>query len=194
MIKDAQTDHEIHELIKRRWSPRSFAERKVEREKMMSLFEAARWASSAHNEQPWRFVFAPKDNAERYEKFLGCVNENNRIWISTAPLLIMAVIRNEMVRDNLPNRHAMHDLGLATGGIMVEATALDLYVHVIGGFDSEQARAVAQIPAAYTPVTMMAVGYLGKPEALPEKFKALETSPRTRKKVEEFAFEGLFKA
>ena len=194
MIKTAQVEHEVHEFIKNRWSPRSFDDKRIEKEKILSLFESARWASSAHNEQPWRFVYAAKDNRANYNKLLECVNENNRVWIATAPLLMLAVVRNDMVRDNKPNRHAMYDLGLATGNIMVEATSLGLYVHVVGGFDGEKARTLFNISSAYSPVTMIAVGYLGKPDALPEKYKALETSPRTRKKIEEFAFEGIFKA
>ena len=194
MIKVAQVEHEVHEFIKNRWSPRSFDDKRIEKETILSLFEAARWAASAYNEQPWRFVYATKDNRENYNKLLECVNENNRVWIATAPLLILTVIKNDMVRDNKPNRCAMHDLGLATGNIMAEAMSLDLYVHVISGFDSEKACTLFNISSAYSPVTMITVGYLGKPDALPEKFKAPETSPRTRKKIEEFAFEGIFKA
>lgn len=193
MIKTAQVDHEVHDFIKNRWSPRFFDDKRVEKEKILSLFESARWASSARNQQPWMFVYAAKDNRESYHKLLECANENNRTWMLTAPLLVLAVIKND-TQDNKPNRHAMYDLGLATGNIMFQATSLGLYVHVIGGFDSEKARTNFNISSAYSPVMMIAVGYLGKPDVLPEKFRVQETSPRTRKKIEEFAFEGIFKA
>ena len=193
MIKIAQVDHQVHELIKNRWSPRSFDERGIEKEKILSLFESARWASSAYNEQPWRFVYATKDNRESYDKLLECANENNRAWISSAPLLMLAVMKNDMVRDNKPNRYAMYDLGLATGNIMAEATSLGLYVHVISGFDGEKARTLFNISPAYSPVTIIAAGCLGSPDALPEKSRTLETSARARKKIEEFAFEGSFR-
>ncbi len=178
-------DHPVHELIRKRWSPRTFAARPVEDDKIMSLFEAARWAASGGNEQPWRFIYATQEQAERYGKLFECLSESNRVWARTAPMLILTLVKMYNSRNGLPNRHAWHDLGLATGNLTIQAAALDLYVHPMGGFSAEKARQLFELPSDVEPVTMIAVGYLGDPEQLPENLRARELAERQRKTLDE---------
>jgi nitroreductase len=185
-------DHDIHELILKRWSPRAFAPRPVEEEKLMSLFEAMRWAASSMNEQPWRIIYAVKEDAERYATMLDCLVEGNRIWANTAPVLVLTMVKTHFARNGQPNRWAFHDLGLAIGNLSIQAAALDIYVHNMGGFAAEKARVAFRIPDDLEPVTMIAIGYLGDTEILPESLKARELLARERKPLEELIIGGLF--
>ncbi len=181
---------EIQELLRRRWSPRAFAQRPVEGEKLSSLLEAARWAPSCFNEQPWAFVVTTRQQPGEFERLLGCLVEANRVWAAAAPVLMLSVAKLNFHRDGKPNRHAFHDVGLAAENLVIQGLALDLYVHQMAGFDVEKARVELAIPPAWEPVAAIAVGYLGDPATLPEKLAQRETAPRTRKRPEEFVFDG----
>jgi nitroreductase len=187
--KLAETNYLVHELIRRRWSPRAFVDRLVEPEKLLSLLEAARWAPSSYNYQPWSFIIATKDNPEEYNRLLGTLVEFNQGWAKAAPVLLIAVarLRNE---DGKENRHAFHDVGLALENLVLQATDLGLAVHQIGGFDVEKARAVYQIPEGYEPATAVTIGYAGDPQSLPDGLKERELAPRSRKPLTEFVFTG----
>jgi nitroreductase len=187
----ANTKYPIHELLKKRWSPRAFSERMVEPEKLYSLFEAARWAPSSFNEQPWNFIVATKENKADYDRLLSVALERNRQWAHTAPVLLLTVARLA-THGGKPNRLALHDIGLAAENLVLQATALDLFAHQMAGFNAERARDEFAIPSGYEPVTMIAVGYLGDPESLPEQFREEEQGPRSRKPLEEFVFSGLW--
>lgn len=188
--KMVRTDHEVIELISRRWSPRAFAPHAVEEKKLSSMLEAARWAPSAGNEQPWRFIVARKQNPEGYAKLLACLKEKNQTWASSAPVLVMTLAKRHF-RDD-PDRHNpswQHDVGLATAHLMLQATALDLYVHPMAGFYPEVARAAYHLPNAFEPLTVLAVGYLGDPADLPEDLQARERASRRRNPLQKFVFE-----
>ncbi len=188
MEKPAETRYPIHDLLRRRWSPRAYEDRPVETEKLLSLFEAARWAPSSDNEQPWRFLLATRDQPSDYERLFDCLSEGNRKWVFRAPVLMLSVAGLNFEDDGKPNRHAFHDTGLAAENLVLQATALGLMAHQMAGFDLEKARAVCEIPAGFEPVAMIAVGYPGDPSVLPGYLRERELRPRERKPVAEFVF------
>jgi len=190
MSKTAATGHPIHELLARRWSPRAFADRDVSRADLSSLLEAARWAPSSFNEQPWRFVLAARADAERHASFASCLTPRNQTWAARAPLLAFSCARETFARHGQPNRHAWHDVGLATAQLILQATHLGLSVHLMAGFDPARAREVLEVPEGWSPVAGIALGYAGDPAGLPEDLQAAERSPRSRLALEELAFEG----
>jgi len=188
VIKIAHTDYPIHELLQKRWSPRAFAARPVELEKLRSVLEAARWSASGGNLQPWAFIIATQhDQQDVFARLVGCLNEGNVPWAAQAPVLGISVAK--LLRDpGKPNRHAFHDVGLATQNMMVQATALGLFMHMMGGFSVDKARAEFAIPEGYEAVTMFTIGYLGDPDSLPEKNRTSELAPRVRRPLAEFVF------
>jgi len=188
MEKPATTDVPIHELLARRWSPRAYAERPIEPDKLKSLFEAARWAPSSSNEQPWRFLMATKQEPEDYERLLGCLLEGNRKWAFRAPVLILSVAAMQFEDDGKPNRHAFHDVGLAAENLVLQAAASGLIAHQMAGFDVEKARTLCEIPPGFEPVTMIAIGHPGDRSLLPDYLEKREHNPRERKPVREFLF------
>ncbi len=188
--KKAITEFPIEEWLARRWSPRAFSERPVEPERLLSLLEAARWAPSCFNEQPWSFLVATKENAPEYERLLGCLVEANRRWAASAPVLMLSITRLHFARNNKPNRYAFHDVGLAVGTLLVQASAMGLYVHQMAGFDRERAQEVFEIPETHEPVAAMALGYLGEPAELPEDLHRREVAPRERKALSAFVYGG----
>jgi nitroreductase len=188
--KPADTRVPIHELLRRRWSPRAFTDRPVEPEKLQSLLEAARWAPSSYNEQPWRFLVCSRDNAADHERFVSCLAEGNVPWARLAPLLILSVAKTQFTHNGRANRHALHDVGLAAENLVIQATALGLAVHQMAGYDAAKARAVFGIPDDYEPVAAIAVGYQGEAERLPPALRDRESAPRSRKPLEEIAFGG----
>jgi len=190
MHKPAVTDAPVHELIQNRWSPRAFSEQPVEPEILRSLFEAARWAPSSNNEQPWAYLVATKDDAENFAKMLGVLVEFNANWAKDAPVLALSVAHLKTNRDGKPNRVAVHDVGSATAQLTFEANTRGLLVHQMAGFDAEKARQTFAIPPDWEPVAAMAIGYPGNPESLPDKLRERELAPRTRKPVSEFVMTG----
>jgi nitroreductase len=190
MEKPADAQHPIHDLFKRRWSPRAFSDRPVEAEKLRILFEAARWAPSSNNEQPWRFIVANKDNETEWSRLLACLVEGNRKWAYRAPVLILSVASLNSQDDSTPNRHAFHDTGMAVENLVLQATALGFAVHQMAGFDVEKARADLKIPSGYEPVAMIAVGYPGDLASLPDRLRERELQPRSRRPISEWTFSG----
>lgn len=188
--KPATPQFPIHDLLARRWSPRSFDERPVEDSLVQSLLEAARWAPSSNNEQPWRFIVATKNHHADWTRLFDCLAEGNRRWAILAPVLILSIARMQFEEDETPNRHAFHDTGLATENLVLQATAHGLVAHQMAGFDIEKARVDLGIPAGYEPVAMIAVGYPGDPVALPERLRERELRPRDRRPMTEWAFSG----
>src|SRR5215471_4089772 len=189
MEKPAPNDYPIEETIRRRWSPRAFSDRPVEPDKLASLFEAARWAPSSFNEQPWSFIFATKDKPE-YAMVLSSLVESNQQWAHLAPVLMVSVARLNFEKNGKPNRHALHDVGLAMGTMLVQATALGLFVHQLAGFSVDKVREAFAVPEGFEPVAAVAIGYAADPEVLPEAFREKEIGPRQRKPISEFVFEG----
>ena len=190
MEKPAETQAPIHELIRRRWSPRAFSDRPVEPDKLVSLFEAARWAASSSNEQPWAFVVATTADSTNYENMLSVLVDFNRGWANKAPVLILTLAHIQFEKDARPNRHAFYDLGQAAENLSLQATALGMATHPMAGFNVEAARERFAIPQGWEPVSVIALGYPGDPGALAEKLRQRELAQRQRKPVESFVFSG----
>jgi nitroreductase len=190
MEKAAETTYPIEDLLKRRWSPRAFADRPVEPEKLLSLWEAARWAASTANQQPWYFIAASKENAAEHARLLSCLRENNQQWASRAPVLMVSVAKLTFDANGQPNRHAFHDVGLAVANLITQATALGLYVHQMAGFYPDRVRELYGVPDGFEPVAGIVLGYLGDPTTLPEDLHQRELAPRVRKPIETFVFQG----
>jgi nitroreductase len=188
MEKPAPVDHSIEEILKRRWSPRAFSNRIVEREQLQSLFEAARWAASSFNEQPWSFIVATKEKPEEYTALLNCLLEKNQQWAHLAPVLMVSVAKLNFDKNGKPNRHAFHDVGMAVSNLIVQATTFGLYVHQMAGFSVERVRETYSVPDGFEPVAAIAVGYPDDLSVLPEPFREQEIGPRRRKPIDSFVF------
>ena len=186
--KPADTHHPIHELLSERWSPRAFGDKSVDSGTLHSLFEAARWAASGGNQQPWNFLFATKENPEDHARFVSLLWERNAIWAQNAPVLVLVVAK--LYDFPGKERNSYYDVGMATANLLTQAVAHGLVTHPMGGFDTEKARTELNIPSGYEPLTMIALGYPGVPDQLPEPLKERELAPRTRKPLDEFVFEG----
>ncbi len=189
MEKPANPDHPIHEILRRRWSPRAFSGRRMTPETLQSLFEAARWAPSSANEQPWSFLVATKDDPEEYDRLLGCLVEGNQVWAKHAPALLVSVA-SKFDRDRNPNPHAWYDVGQAVADLSVQATVLGLFVHQMAGILPDKIRELYRIPDTHEPVTAIALGYPGTPDQLPDKLRQRESAPRIRKPIGSFVFSG----
>jgi nitroreductase len=190
MQKPAPSDFPVHELIRERWSPRAFADKPVTKEVLRSIFEAARWAPSSSNEQPWAYLVAVKDDHDGFAKMLSVLVEFNAAWAKSAPVLAIAVAHLVFAKNNAPNRNAQYDTGAASALLSVEATAHGLAVHQMAGFDPEKARQVFGIPAGREAMAALAIGYPGDPNSLPQPLKDRELSPRTRKPIAQFVMAG----
>ncbi len=188
--KSADAQYPIHDLLRSRWSPLAFSERAVEPEKLCSVLEAARWAASSFNEQPWSFIVATKNNQVEFERLLSCLAEGNQEWARNAPVLMLSVAKLNFERNGVENRHAFHDVGTAVANAAIQATALGLFIHQMAGFDVPKAKEVYGIPNGYDLVEAIALGYLGNPETLSERLLQREQAPRTRKSLEQFVFSG----
>jgi nitroreductase len=186
MHKPATTDYPVHELIQNRWSPRAFSDKPVPPEILRSLFEAARWAPSSSNEQPWAFIVGTKDDPETHDKILSTLVEFNQGWAKHAPVLAIAVSQMEFARNKTPNRNAFYDTGSAVAHLTAEATSRGLFVHQMAGFDPRKAIEVFHIPKGWEPIAVFAIGYPGDPSALPDKLRERELAPRSRKPISEF--------
>lgn len=190
MNKPAPVEYPVHELIQNRWSPRAFNDKLVPAEVLRSLFEAARWAPSSYNEQPWVFIVSTKDDPDNFEKALGSLVEFNANWAKKAPVLVIAVAELAFAKNNAPNRNAQYDVGAASLQLSLEATARGLVVHQMAGFDPETAKEAFNIPQGWEPIAAMAIGYPGDVSSLPEPYQAREKAPRTRKSIREFVMSG----
>jgi nitroreductase len=190
--EDAQRNCEsaIHPLIAGRRSALAFASTSVEPETLARLMEAARWAPSCMNEQPWSFVVATKDSKSDFDRLLGCLVEFNVQWAQQAPVLLLSVAKLTFSSTGGTNRHAFHDVGQAIANLTFQANVLGLVVHQMAGFDVEKARREFSIPQDYEPVAAAAIGYPGNSTELPEKLQKRVTSPRKRKPLTNFVFEG----
>ncbi|OUJ74880.1 nitroreductase family protein [Hymenobacter crusticola] len=188
---ETSTSYPVHELIRQRWSPRAFSAQPVAPEALEQVLEAASWAFSAMNEQPWRYIYAHKADTEAFERLVSCLLPANQAWAKHAPVLMLSLVKTHY--DNgQPNRTAMHDVGAANANLFLEATALGLHGHVLGGFDIARTREVFNLPEGLEPVAFIALGYVGTPDQLDEPFRTRETAQRKRKALAEFAFRNQF--
>ena len=158
----------LNNAIKNRWSPRSFSDKPVTDEMIDLLFEAARWAPSARNEQPWLYFYAKKDS-EGFLQLLNLLTGNNPDWAKNAQVLMISVVKKNYDYKGRPNKNALHDLGAANVSMAIQAAEMGLQIHQMGGFDVEKASDFLQLNTAnYLPVTAIAVGWPGDPENLPD--------------------------
>jgi len=190
--KKAVTAVPIHELLAERWSPRAYAaDKPVSRAQLAALLEAGRWSPSCNGDEPWRYLVWDKSrDAEGWQKAFDCLSENNRKWVKNVPLLMLSCAGSIFGHNGKPNRWTQHDTGMASLSIALQAVAMGLIAHQMGGFDAEKARATFAIPAEFTPMSMIAVGYQAGPDVLDEETKAKEMKPRTRKPLGQCFFEG----
>jgi nitroreductase len=193
VIKHANAQYPIQPFVARRWSPYAFANRDVSDADLRSLFEAARWAASSFNEQPWSYIVATRAQAAEFERLLSCLVDANQSWAKAAPVLALGVATLHFKRNGKPNRVAIHDLGLATGNLVAEATARGLWVHQMGGIRPDRARELYGIPAGSEAVTGIAIGYAGDPASSSEEIRARDVAPRERKLQREFVFGSAWK-
>jgi nitroreductase len=190
MHKRAPTDFPVHDLIAERWSPRAFSDKPVASDVLQSLFEAARWAPSSNNEQPWAYIVAAKDDPENFAKLVSVLVPFNATWAQHAPVLALAVAKLSFEKNGTPNRNAQYDVGAASAWLTAEATARGLFVHQMAGYEHDKAREVFGIPAGWEPFAAMAIGYPGDPESLPQPLRDREVAPRTRKPISAFVMSG----
>ena len=190
MEKPTVTEISLIESISRRWSPRAFATTPVSQDRLRQLLEAARWAPSCYNAQPWTFIVGTQDNPETFRKLSKCLVPVNQTWAAKAPVLMLALAELNFAHNGKPNRHAAHDVGLALGNLLNQATILGLQAHLMAGFSGNTARELFAVPDTHDPVTMLALGYPGDPESLPDTLREKELAPRTRKSLDEIAFGG----
>ena len=185
--KIANTDFPIHDLIARRWSARAFSTKKVEKLKLLSILEAARWAPSSRNEQPWRYIIFTDDNLEKLDKARSVLLEINN-YAKRAPILICAITKKTYSDNGIYNRLHFHDLGAANENMFLESFNQGLIMHEMGGFNRDKAREVFNIPADYEVGIMIAIGYQDSHEILPERYREKANFPRERKLLSEIAF------
>lgn len=188
--KTADTQYPVEDLLRERWSPLAFSEQPVETEKLRTVLEAAGWAASSYNEQPWSYIIATKDNPAEFQRLLGCLAEGNQEWAKNAPVLMLSVTKLYFERNGVENRHAFHDVGAASATLAIQAMALGLFIHQMAGFDVAKAKEVYGIPKGYEAVAAIALGYLGDPQNLSQRLQQREFALRTRKPLETFVFSG----
>ena len=187
VAKNAETDHPVSELIAKRWSARAFSTRPVEKSKLLSILEAARWAPSSRNEQPWRYIVFTYDNPEMLKKAQSVLKEIND-YAKRAPILICAITKKTYSENGSLNRLHFHDLGAANENMFLEAFDQGLIMHEMGGFDVEKAREIFDVPEDYEVGIMIAIGYQDTYHVLPDRLREKAFAPRLRKPLSEIAF------
>jgi len=188
VIKHAKTEHPVQDFIAHRWSPYGFADRDVPEADLRCLFEAARWAPSSFNEQPWSFIVATRAQPSAFAGVLSCLVESNQVWAKFAPVLALGVAALKFKRNAKLNRVAIHDLGLATANLLAEATARGISAHAMVGIEPDRARELYGVPDDCEVVTGLAIGYLGEPDGLAAELRQRDLAPRQRKSQREFVF------
>ncbi len=191
MDKTAKTTYPINDLATNRWSPRAFLKKPVEQEKLVSLFEAARWSASGGNEQPWRFIAGQKPD-DTWDKIYSALNEGNQPWNQDVPVLLVACGNRISSWDGGVSPFFQYDVGQAVAHLSIEAQSQGLFVHQMGGFSPGKIRELFEIPGDFEALTVIAVGYRGDPDTLPENLKQRELQERSRKPLTEIVFSGKF--
>jgi nitroreductase len=179
----------VHALITERWSPVAFDSRPVSRDKIELLIDAARWAPSGNNGQPWRFIYSMAGTPE-YTPMFDLLNRGNRVWAGTAPLLMISLAQVISTYKDRPNRLALYETGMAVANLLLQATYMGLFVHQMAGYDRKQAREVLELPERYEPAAMMAIGYKGDPGQLPPDEAERETRERKRLETAALLYRG----
>jgi nitroreductase len=193
MPEAATQSHEVHhpilDVIRSRWSPAIYSPASVEKEKLLSILEAARWAPSSFNAQPWSFLVARKEEREEFARMLSTLVSANVLWAQHVPVLMISVARLHFEHNGSPNRHALHDTGIATGFMMLEAAALGVLAHGMAGFDPHKARELYGIPETHEAVAAIGLGYPGDEQSAPEELRK-RNQRRPRRPLDQFVFAG----
>lgn len=192
MKKPAITRTPIHELLAARWSGRAYdAGRPVSREQVVALLEAARWAPSCYGDQPWRFVVWNRSgDAAGWQQAFECLAPGNQGWVKDAQMLVLATADTLFNHNGQPNRWAQYDTGAAAENLCLQAEALGLMAHQMGGFDPEKVRVLCGVPERYTPMAMISVGFPADPDTFSAEVRERETAPRKRRELGELFFDG----
>lgn len=186
-LKEAKTVHDIHPLIKKRWSARAFSADPISDEHLAALFEAASWAPSSMNQQPWKYFYAHRaDNS--FNSFFECLMPGNKLWADKASVLVLSLAEKNFSQNPNVNRHAWHDVGAANTLLLLQAAQMEIYGHQLGGFDKEKTIETFKLPEHLEPICFIALGYYGDMNDLQEPFKSRETSIRQRNSIADFAF------
>ena len=186
MIKTAETKYPVIDLIKNRWSARSFSAQPISEESMNTLMEAASWAASAGNEQPWLYYYAHQ-GSEGFQNLWECLNGGNQPWCKDAAVLLVSVYRKTSASTGKPNANAVHDTGMANAQLFLQATSMRIYTHPMAGYDRERLTELLKLGDDKGIACMVALGYLDDAEKLEEPFKTREVTPRTRKDISEIS-------
>ena len=187
--KQARTEVPVHEIIAGRWSPYNYSGAPVPAADLAAVFEAARWAASGYNEQPWRYIIATSDQPEQYARVLSCLVEANQAWARQAPVLALAVVKQDYEQTGEPNGTALHDLGLASATLNLEAVSRGLQVHMMGGILPDRAAELFAVPEGFRVITALALGYPGEGD---DELARRDQVPRTRKPSGELFFGEAF--
>jgi nitroreductase len=188
MIKEAVTQFPVLDLIKKRWSARSFSPKAIAPEDVKTILEAASWAASANNEQPWEYIYAHKGTAG-FDTIWNCLMPGNQPWNKKAAVLIVAIARKTLAANGNPNTYAEHDLGMANAHLLLQASAMGIYSHPMAGIDKAKLVESLKLIENQYPACIIALGYLDDAEKLEEPYKERELTPRTRKPLSEFVKE-----
>ena len=185
--KLAQPDYPVLPVIAERWSPYAYDPRPVERDKLLSCLEAARWAASSYNEQPWTYILAERGDAAAFARLLDCLVEGNQAWAKNVGVLIVTVVSRNFTKNGKPNAACEHDVGLAAGNLTLQATALGLHVHQMIGIEPYKVRAAYNVPEGHDPLTAIAIGYAAAvAPGTTDKLQQRDLAPRSRKSISEF--------
>ena len=194
MSKPAKTRYPIHELLAQRWTVRTFSDRPIEADKIRRLFEAARWAPSSFNEQPWRFIIATRNRPREFDMMVSCLMDKNQRWVKSSgvPFLMIVLSKTTFACNGKRNPAHLHDIGLAMGNLLIQATAMDLFVCQMQGILLDRVMDVYSVPVDFEPAIGCAVGYPGELRRLPAEFHERELRQRIRADFKDFVFEGTF--
>ncbi len=189
-MEHREAQENIHNLLRRRWSPRSFEPTLLTEAEIESLFQAARWAPSASNRQPWRFVYATKEQPALFEKLVSLLVKENAIWAKDAPFIMVIFSRSVSEETGKPQAGHLYDTGLAMGQLVLQATSLGLHVHQMAGFTAEKANDLLAVPMDFQPIAMAVVGHVADPNLLPEPLAQREKVKSSRKPLAELVHLG----
>ena len=190
MNKPASTGHPVHDLISARWSPYWFSQRSINASDLHSILEAARWAPSSYNEQPWAFIVATRAQADEHARLVSCLIEGNRTWAQEAPVLMLGLVRRQFQGNGKDNVACEHDLGLAAATLTFEASARGISVHQMSGIEHQRIRSEYQLPEEVSPLTALALGYCATPDDVPQRYQERQQRERSRAPLSSFVFGG----
>ena len=184
-VKTAHTNFPVIDLIKNRWSARSFSEKPISADDLKTIMEAGTWAFSANNEQPWRVIAAHK-GSETFNKIVDCLMPGNAPWAKHAAALIVSIAKTDFEKEGHPaNLTAEHDLGAFNATLVLQARSMEIFAHPMGGFDKQKTKELFSLPENLKPIAVIALGYLDDAEKLDEPYKSRELTARSRKGLNE---------